>query len=105
ADGSGWRGSVSRPRSRCSPRCASTAAGAGLTARGHPSTPARSRPPPGPPPGPRHPGNPANGYLNLKLKDPAAAPAFVREHQLPPGNGPPPLTAWQDLRDSAAALV
>src|ERR1019366_1481590 len=51
------------------------------------------------------PGNPLTYYLNLKLKDPAAAPAFVREHQLPPGNGPPPLTAWQDLRDSAAALV
>ena len=51
------------------------------------------------------PGDPLTYYLNLKLKDPAAAPVFVSEHQLPPGNGPPPLTAWQDLRDAAAALV
>lgn len=51
------------------------------------------------------PGNPLTYYLNLRLKDPAAAPAFVSEHQPPPGPGPPPLTAWQSLRDAAATLV
>lgn len=51
------------------------------------------------------PGNPVTYYLNLKLKDPAAAPAFVARHQPPPGTGPAPLTAWQTLRTAAATLV
>jgi ABC-type lipoprotein release transport system permease subunit len=51
------------------------------------------------------PGNPLTYYLNLRLANPAAAPAFVRAHQPPEGSGPPPLTAWQSLRDAAATLV
>jgi len=51
------------------------------------------------------PGNPLTYYLNLRLGDPAAAPAFVRAHQPPPGVGPPPLTTWQSLRNAAATLV
>ncbi len=51
------------------------------------------------------PGDPLTYYLNLRLADPAAAPAFVSEHQPPPGTGPAPLTAWQSLRGAAAALV
>ena len=51
------------------------------------------------------PGDPLTYYLNLRLRDPAAAPAFVSEHQPPPGPGPPPVTAWQSLRDAAATLV
>jgi putative ABC transport system permease protein len=51
------------------------------------------------------PGNPLTYYLNLRLKDPAAAPAFVNEHQPPPTSGPAALTAWQSLRDAAATLV
>ena len=51
------------------------------------------------------PGNPLTYYLNLRLNDPAAAPAFVREHQPPGGVLTPPLTAWQSLRDAAGTLV
>ncbi len=51
------------------------------------------------------PGSPLTYYLNLRLKDPAAAPAFVDEHQPPPTSGPAALTAWQSLRDAAATLV
>jgi putative ABC transport system permease protein len=51
------------------------------------------------------PGNPLTYYLNLRLNDPAAAPAFVAEHQPPPGPGPSPLTAWQSLQDVAGTLV
>jgi putative ABC transport system permease protein len=51
------------------------------------------------------PTDPLTYYLNLRLKDPAAAPAFVAAHQPPPGPGPLPLTAWQSLRDAAATLV
>ena len=51
------------------------------------------------------PGNPLTYYLNLRLDDPAAAPAFVREHQVAAGMGPAPLTAWQSLRDAAGNLV
>jgi putative ABC transport system permease protein len=51
------------------------------------------------------PGNPLTYYLNLRLRDPAAAPAFVSEHQPPPTSGPAALTAWQSLRDAAATLV
>jgi ABC-type lipoprotein release transport system permease subunit len=52
--------------------------------------------------------------VNLKLKDPAAAPAFAAEHSprgnAPPGtsaSGPPPPTvqSWQDIRDASANLV
>jgi ABC-type lipoprotein release transport system permease subunit len=51
------------------------------------------------------PGNPLTYYLNLRLKHPAAAPAFVNEHQPPPTSGPAALTAWQSLRDASATLV
>jgi putative ABC transport system permease protein len=44
-------------------------------------------------------------YLNLRLKDPAAAPAFVSAHQPPAMSGPPALTAWQSLNDAAATIV
>jgi ABC-type lipoprotein release transport system permease subunit len=52
--------------------------------------------------------------LNLKLADPAAAPAFVAgrnpPHDAPPGTSasePPPTTlqAWQDIREASANLV
>jgi putative ABC transport system permease protein len=49
--------------------------------------------------------NPLTYYLNLRLKDPATAPAFVNAHQPRAGSGPPPLTAWQSLSDAAATLV
>jgi len=52
--------------------------------------------------------------LNLKLADPAAAPAFVDEHN-PPENAPPGtrasdpfpplLQSWQEIRDETARLV
>jgi len=51
------------------------------------------------------PGNPLTYYLNLRLADPATAPAFVSEHQPPAGSGPTPLTSWQSLNDAAATLV
>ncbi len=51
------------------------------------------------------PGSPLTYYLNLRLKNPASAPAFVSEHQPPPTTGPAALTAWQGLRDAAATLV
>ena len=51
------------------------------------------------------PGNPVTYYLNLRLTQPAAAPAFVAAHQPPPSTGPSALTAWQSLRDAAATLV
>jgi putative ABC transport system permease protein len=51
------------------------------------------------------PDNPLTYYLNLRLTDPATAPAFVASHQPPPGNGPAPLTAWPSLRDAAATLI
>ena len=48
--------------------------------------------------------------LNLKLADPAAAPAFVRERNPPrdaqPGTRTPgELQAWQDIREASANLV
>ncbi|HMI71492.1 MAG TPA: FtsX-like permease family protein [Solirubrobacteraceae bacterium] len=53
--------------------------------------------------------------LNLKLADPAAAPAFVDEHNpsrqiAPPGTRasdlePPVLLAWQDIDEASANLV
>jgi putative ABC transport system permease protein len=51
------------------------------------------------------PGDPVTYYLNLRLADPAAAPAFVTAHQPPLTSGPPALTSWQSLRDAAAKLV
>lgn len=51
------------------------------------------------------PDNPLTYYLNLRLNDPGAAPAFVAEHQPHAGEGLPPLTAWQTLSDAAATLV
>jgi putative ABC transport system permease protein len=51
------------------------------------------------------PRNPVTYYLNLRLADPAAAPAFVNQHQPPQGSGPPALTAWQGLDQAAATLV
>jgi putative ABC transport system permease protein len=51
------------------------------------------------------PHNPLSYYLNLRLADPAAAPAFAARHQPPPGPGPSPLTAWQSLRSAAATLI
>ncbi|MGH3153348.1 MAG: ABC transporter permease [Streptosporangiaceae bacterium] len=51
------------------------------------------------------PGNPVTYYLNLRLADPAAAPAFVSQHQPPQGSGPPALTAWPGLDQAAATLV
>jgi putative ABC transport system permease protein len=51
------------------------------------------------------PGNPVTYYLNLRLADPAAAPAFVRAHQGLLGPGRAPLTGWQGLRGAAATLV
>ena len=46
--------------------------------------------------------------LNLKLADPAAAPAFVDEHAPPtPASGPdrPVLQTWQGIRDTSASVV
>ena len=51
------------------------------------------------------PGGPLSYYLNLRLADPAAAPAFVDAHQPPQNSGPLALTAWQSLRDVATHLV
>ncbi len=51
------------------------------------------------------PGTPLTYYLNLRLKDPAAAPAFVNAHQPPSASGATPLTAWQSLSDAAGTLV
>ena len=51
------------------------------------------------------PGNPVTYYLNLRLADPAAAPAFVNQHQPPQGSGPLALTAWPALDQAAATLV
>jgi ABC-type lipoprotein release transport system permease subunit len=48
---------------------------------------------------------PLTYYLNLRLKDPAAAPAFVSAHQPPATSGPPALTAWQSLSGAAATIV
>jgi putative ABC transport system permease protein len=51
------------------------------------------------------PGNPLTYYLNLRLADPASAPAFVRAHQPRLASGVQPLTAWPSLRGAAARLV
>ncbi len=51
------------------------------------------------------PGNPLTYYLNLRLARPAAAAAFARAHQPPPGDAGPPLTAWPALRTAAATIV
>jgi putative ABC transport system permease protein len=51
------------------------------------------------------PSNPLTYYLNLRLRDPATAPAFVNAHQPPARSGPPALTAWQSLSDAAATIV
>ena len=51
------------------------------------------------------PANPLTYYLNLRLSDPAAAPAFVSRHQPPPTNGPAALTSWQSLSAAAGTLV
>ena len=72
-------------------------------------------------PGLAHPGGcpqprPAGGslayVLNLKLADPAAAPAFVDEHNppenAPPGtraSAPPILQSWQEISEATASLV
>ena len=58
--------------------------------------------------------NPLAYVLNLKLADPAAAPAFVDEHN-PPENAPPGtrasdaatplLQSWQEIHDQTATLV
>lgn len=50
-------------------------------------------------------GTPLTYYLNLRLKDPAAAPAFVSAHQPPATSGPAALTAWQSLSSAAATIV
>jgi putative ABC transport system permease protein len=49
--------------------------------------------------------NPVTYYLNLRLANPGAAPAFVAAHQPPPQSGPAALTSWQSLRSAAATLV
>jgi putative ABC transport system permease protein len=51
------------------------------------------------------PANPLTYYLNLRLSDPAAAPAFVSRHQPPPANRPAALTSWQSLSAAAGTLV
>lgn len=51
------------------------------------------------------PGNPLTYYLNLRLQDPAGAPAFVSEHQPPAGPYLPALTAWQSLSQASGTLV
>ena len=50
--------------------------------------------------------------LNLKLADPAAAPAFIEEHTRPGAQGTAPsgperpvMQAWQQIRDASAVLV
>jgi putative ABC transport system permease protein len=47
--------------------------------------------------------------LNLKLADPAAAPAFVADRAPPPSasasDHPPLLQSWQEIRDAGANLV
>jgi ABC-type lipoprotein release transport system permease subunit len=43
--------------------------------------------------------------LNLKLTDPAAAPAFVDEHSRPTGTAPPLLQPWQQLGGANANLA
>jgi putative ABC transport system permease protein len=49
--------------------------------------------------------NPVTYYLNLRLANPAAAPAFEAAHQPPPQTGPAALTSWQSLQAAAATLV
>ena len=51
------------------------------------------------------PDDPLTYYLNLRLADPATAPAFVTAHQPPPTSGPPALTAWQTLSSVATHLA
>jgi putative ABC transport system permease protein len=57
------------------------------------------------------PGEPPMYILNLKLREPAAAPAFVDAHQQPPAAGgtgashPAILQPWQDIRERSANLV
>jgi ABC-type lipoprotein release transport system permease subunit len=51
------------------------------------------------------PDDPLTYYLNLRLADPALAPAFVRAHQPRLASGVQPLTAWQSLGGAAAKLV
>ena len=62
------------------------------------------------------PDEPLLHILNLKLTDPAAAPAFADERNPPPGldapegkraDNPPPaiLQPWQDIREASAHLV
>jgi putative ABC transport system permease protein len=57
------------------------------------------------------PGEPPLYILNLKLRDPAAAPAFVDAHRQPlpatDAGGPHPavLQPWQDIRERSANLV
>jgi putative ABC transport system permease protein len=62
------------------------------------------------------PGESLASVLNLKLADPATAPAFVADHMPPEArrgklgpraSGPPPpiLQPWQDIREASANLV
>lgn len=51
------------------------------------------------------PTNPLTYYVNLRLADPADAPAFVAQHQPAQHRGPAPLTSWQSLSDAASTLI
>jgi putative ABC transport system permease protein len=57
------------------------------------------------------PGEPPNYILNLKLRDPAAAPAFVDARQQPVSvegtraSQPAMMQPWQDIREQSANLV
>jgi putative ABC transport system permease protein len=51
------------------------------------------------------PGNPLTYYLNLRLANPGAAPAFVTRHEPRPGLRLPALTSWQSLAAAASTLV
>jgi putative ABC transport system permease protein len=57
------------------------------------------------------PGEPPMYILNLKLRDPAASPAFVDARQQPlsvegtRASGPAMLQPWQDIREQSANLV
>jgi putative ABC transport system permease protein len=48
---------------------------------------------------------PLSYALNLKLKDPAAAPAFASTYSSGPFSNEPSLTAWQDIETTDGQLV
>jgi putative ABC transport system permease protein len=48
---------------------------------------------------------PLSYFLNLKLKDPATAPAFASAHGNQPSPSSPTLIPWQAIRSSAGLLV